>query len=142
LVFSSFFEVPATSLCSRVSMNTSLAAPGHDAVVAASPKAGYQEIAGHGGPFAIAVAVGYDATFPPLGSLDVERAREVAVRGQCQTCGRVERLWSLKLPRPFPISGDEPWLAGIQEIRRCATRRRRLTNRRWADAGAEYKRAR
>lgn len=68
--------------------------------------------------FTVGVAVGYQGQVPPVGSIDSERAIQVAVHGRCRDCDETVRLWSLRLLAPCPIVGDEPWLKSIHGLRR------------------------
>jgi hypothetical protein len=86
---------------------------------------------------AAAIAIGYADRVPQLGTIDAERAQEIIVALAC----RVENAdaeppfgsrasipvanyshafigWELRLPAPYAIVGDEPYLDAIQRIRR------------------------
>ena len=69
-----------------------------------------------GGTFGdrLAIGIGYPETVPPLGSLDVERAQEVAIVGRCTKCSGTFLRWKLQLPEPPTINGNEPWIKVIQ----------------------------
>jgi hypothetical protein len=63
---------------------------------------------------AVAIAIGYAAPVPALGSLDAERAQEIVVALRCAGC-RAEHIgWRLLLPEPYPVNSDDDWLAAIQ----------------------------
>lgn len=61
-------------------------------------------------PEDIAIGIGYAGPVPALGTVDVERAQELVVVRQCDTCQVVFTAWELRLPEPYPIAGNEPWV--------------------------------
>jgi hypothetical protein len=60
------------------------------------------------------VAIGYPTPAPPLGSIEAERAQEIAVALRCTPCGNVYLGWHLRLPKPYPVKPGDPWLRAIQ----------------------------
>jgi hypothetical protein len=63
---------------------------------------------------AAAIAIGYRGAVPPLGSLDAERAQQIAVAMRCSRCKTEWLAWQLRLAEPYPVRGDEDWLRAIQ----------------------------
>ncbi len=70
--------------------------------------------AGHDIYGPLVVAIGYAGSVPRLGTLDVERAAEVAVVLECRACAGTRVAWSWRPSPPIVIRGDEPWLDSIQ----------------------------
>jgi len=64
--------------------------------------------------YSAAVAIGYPILTPPLGSLDAERAQEIALALHCTSCGNEYIGWTLRLPAPYPVNAGDPWLRSIQ----------------------------
>jgi hypothetical protein len=78
----------------------------------------YTRVCGCGSDHAnrIAIGIGYPGDVPQLGTLDVERAQEVVVAAECQSCKTIGSRWNRWLSRLPKIEGDEPWIRVIQGL--------------------------
>ncbi len=75
---------------------------------------------GEGGHFQAAVAVGYPARVPPIGTVAAEEAQEIVIALRCTRCAAEARVgWALRLEQPPTLRGDEVWLG---QIVRCPSR--------------------
>ncbi len=64
----------------------------------------------------IAIAIGYPGPVPPLGTLDVEQAMQLAIAARCMECDGIWLAWKLHLPASPTITGNEPWIKRIQGL--------------------------
>jgi hypothetical protein len=63
------------------------------------------------------IGIGYPGAVPAVGTVDAERAVEIVVISHCKTCGKSWTAWTLRLPEPPLIQGNESWLRRIQGLR-------------------------